>query len=321
MALYLAARQLEISQGWLYDYFVFTDDDVEVDSGGYSLFEQFLDQWRPAVGGPSYRRYPDRLFEAIIHMDLMVWAYHREAVEVFLPLIEDFDENCLWSSNLIANMESSYIYRNHMVSTSIMHIWGAQHRSYKRDADSVFPLVLSNFKSVIKPNLSHCVPQSVDIHTSSYHQGMKGGVIRPKMGNYHLMDLDLKKLEEEERYICPELVFNRKTIGGYYNCCTIDNLLASQAQQNSSNSKLYSLNNKVVTANKQDYYFIYGNMKHIVPANAASYMDVGPIIILNDTITLESFDSSSLTLLNAKCNRDHMKSLWNDFATKVNLLR
>lgn len=76
-ALYLAARQLEISQGWLYDYFMFLDDDVQVSQGNFIVFEQFLQQWRPAVGGPSYRKYPERLFQAISQMDLLAWAFHR----------------------------------------------------------------------------------------------------------------------------------------------------------------------------------------------------------------------------------------------------
>ena len=72
MALYLAARQLEISQGWLYDYFIFVDDDVHFDIGNLTSFEDFLKQWRPAVAGPSYTYYPDQLFQAVGYIDVLL---------------------------------------------------------------------------------------------------------------------------------------------------------------------------------------------------------------------------------------------------------
>ena len=37
-AMYLAARLLEMSQGWLYDYFIFGDDDAEILHGTLELF-------------------------------------------------------------------------------------------------------------------------------------------------------------------------------------------------------------------------------------------------------------------------------------------
>jgi hypothetical protein len=53
MALYLAARQLEMSQGWLYDYFIFADDDLEILQGNFTSFESSLKVWQPSIGCPQ----------------------------------------------------------------------------------------------------------------------------------------------------------------------------------------------------------------------------------------------------------------------------
>ena len=54
MALYLVARLLEIQQGWLYNYFVFTDDDADFAHGNVKSYELFLQLWQPAIGVPGY---------------------------------------------------------------------------------------------------------------------------------------------------------------------------------------------------------------------------------------------------------------------------
>jgi hypothetical protein len=46
MALYLAARRLELKLGWLFDFFVFVDDDADW-FGQLSRFETFLQEWQP----------------------------------------------------------------------------------------------------------------------------------------------------------------------------------------------------------------------------------------------------------------------------------
>lgn len=50
----MAARLLEIEQGWLYNYFVFTDDDADFAKGDAQSYESFLQQWQPAIGVPGY---------------------------------------------------------------------------------------------------------------------------------------------------------------------------------------------------------------------------------------------------------------------------
>lgn len=58
LSLYLAARLLELRQGWLYNYFIVSDDDAELFQVsmpiGLMLFEMNLMLWQPAVGAPVY---------------------------------------------------------------------------------------------------------------------------------------------------------------------------------------------------------------------------------------------------------------------------
>ena len=64
LALYLATRLLELRQGWLYNYFIVMDDDVELVEAGMSIpnvqqlkFEMDLQIWQPAVGAPQFGPY------------------------------------------------------------------------------------------------------------------------------------------------------------------------------------------------------------------------------------------------------------------------
>ena len=83
MALYWAARLLEVHQGWMYNYFVFLDDDVDFGNGNLTHYEDFLRTWQPAVGLPGYipGKYPRQEVQTIGFHDYIFVGYHREAVE------------------------------------------------------------------------------------------------------------------------------------------------------------------------------------------------------------------------------------------------
>jgi hypothetical protein len=68
-------------------------------------------------------------------------------VEVLSPMVKDFDEQCTWSSSLILNLEASYLYRNHIVATSLLHVSNSAHRPYSKDF-VIFPEVLFNFQTI-----------------------------------------------------------------------------------------------------------------------------------------------------------------------------
>jgi hypothetical protein len=46
MALYVTGRLMEVAQGWLYDYYIFTDDDPVLTVGSLANFESDLRLWR-----------------------------------------------------------------------------------------------------------------------------------------------------------------------------------------------------------------------------------------------------------------------------------
>ena len=83
MALYWTARLLEVHQGWLYNYIVFIDDDVDFGNGNLTHYEDFLRTWQPAVGLPGYipAKYPRHEVQTIGFYDYIFVGYHREAVE------------------------------------------------------------------------------------------------------------------------------------------------------------------------------------------------------------------------------------------------
>jgi hypothetical protein len=58
-ALYQRARKLERT----YEYYIFADDDVEFESGGFDLFQERLLETRPALGVPIFSK--TKIFDAI----------------------------------------------------------------------------------------------------------------------------------------------------------------------------------------------------------------------------------------------------------------
>jgi len=94
--LYLAGRLLELAQGWLYNYFIFLNDDISVDAGNFKYFCYSLKLWQPAIGLPSYKfnvqaKYTASYFTgdntvlSLNRINLALIAYHREALEVLHP--------------------------------------------------------------------------------------------------------------------------------------------------------------------------------------------------------------------------------------------
>jgi len=84
MALYLTARHLEEAQGWLYNYFIFTDDDAVFHSGNLMQFQVNLREWQPAIGVPGFisSGYPQKDIDSSNHVDYIFIAFHREVMEV-----------------------------------------------------------------------------------------------------------------------------------------------------------------------------------------------------------------------------------------------
>lgn len=246
-------------------------------------------------------------------------SYCREAVEILFPMVAEFDAVCTWSSSLIQNLEASFIYRNHMIASTVLYVFNSAHRPYSRDT-SIYPAVLSNFQAAIHPSLSkHCSPSDVSYGHNEYYTGQVSGFPRPKLGSYHLMDTNLDLLYSSEREHCGQL--DKYAPPTLPSCCTIDSVYESREQPLQRQHVLAAnYSNHVITDDEIDYFYIFGGLKHSVPANAAKYMgDVGDVIHIADKAVLRSLEPSRLTHLNFKCGkgREMTRELWNDFPLKA----
>ena len=234
LALYVAARLLELSQGWLYNYFVLLDDDVVSDEQSLRSFEADLLLWQPAVAAPNMG-YPIVATKSIANatatsnLDHIVVAYHREAVEILFPYVLEYDSDCSWSSQLMQIFEWSYLYRNHVLFFDSMRVVNSKHRSYPAVCDGHwgFPGVMRSIKQDLPTCLRECfVGMSYSsgmvmkfLRDRAYQQGTANGMARKKQTAYHLMD-DFGKhfLKKNKEKDCIEGKWN----SDIQNVCTID---------------------------------------------------------------------------------------------------
>jgi len=138
--LYLMAREQEARQGWLYNYIVMLDDDIEFEVNGRWLhglgkgiteelgssnmldaslrgFEQWLSEEQPALGALCWNTrgcLPQWTNHSIGHVDHKIVAYHREALETLLPMPTHRDTTCWWASQWVQTLEVSLYYRGFM---------------------------------------------------------------------------------------------------------------------------------------------------------------------------------------------------------------
>ena len=164
LALFLAARQLELLQGWLYDYYLFMDDDVVYTNGcNVSCIDNFftsLREWRPAVAAPVYGQNKKKDYVAAVnHFDFIFIAYHREAVEILQPWSLEFDKDCVWASQVLEVVERSLIYRNHMLVFGSLQVQNSKHRNYPKNCFgngmAFHQVVAYNYKNA-PSNLKNC---------------------------------------------------------------------------------------------------------------------------------------------------------------------
>ena len=200
MALYLAGRLLEMQQGWLYDYFVFLDDDVAPTTPGplaSFLFELDLLQWEPAIAGPFFRNGlgpPTTSVGSTAHLDFLYIAYHREVLELIHPWVFDFDSGCTWGSQLLQTYEFDLVARNHVLFSRDFVVANSKHRAYPREcnfdgagpANVGFPGVHGYVKQKAGKQRAHCLPKTGVIVNDGFVQYLRVGVPRPRLSSYAL---------------------------------------------------------------------------------------------------------------------------------------
>jgi len=216
LALYLAGRQQELRQGWLYSYFVEIDDDITFSLGSPASFHELLSQWEPAIGVPAAQRDVTAGFTSAVRkgelmstlfIEFMMIAYHREALEVLHPWTLEFDHGCIHASQRLQIEEATLLYRQHILTFGDVAVANSKHRyaphraprneTYVNSQTRTACTIHSN-KSVtglhaatvalwhaVPGPLKHCVwPAS----NPALHSKGKGGP-QHKTGRYHLLNL------------------------------------------------------------------------------------------------------------------------------------
>ena len=159
LSLLVAARILELRQGWLYDYFVFLDDDVGLRSGSVSGFERDLQMWLPAIGSPLYPTQPHFIYPtatSVGHVDHIYIGYHREALEVLFPKVTKYNHRSWFHSDWLQILEHSLAYRNHLLIFPSLFVTDLKHRAYPQICN--FDKLIWTFRASLSPLLGGCVP-------------------------------------------------------------------------------------------------------------------------------------------------------------------
>lgn len=203
-----------------------------------------------------------KLVQALIHIDFLMMAYHREALEILHPWILDYDNDCIWASQLMQSFETAIVYRNHQLVFDSIKIRNTQHHEYKRNCWSAsgFPAVHQSHKHATPESINHCSMPNLahfDIQefVQYYAQGARGGVPRPKLASYHLMSSELEHYSREEQANCQ----------GWHprdsQCCTMDLSHNTNFKFSENAELLENLNNKVVFTSESKpldiYYYIW----------------------------------------------------------------
>jgi hypothetical protein len=139
-ALLRQARESKIQ----FDYYVFCDDDIIFQNGGWLEFEELLRKWRPAVAAPLY---PVRAHEntemdvfTVYSFDAIFNAFHSDIIddEVILPYFQEFDSKSWWFSQLFVIHLCAIFYPRHVLQTKAVAVSNGQSRPYPRNEWSDF---------------------------------------------------------------------------------------------------------------------------------------------------------------------------------------
>jgi hypothetical protein len=187
--LYAKALALQQEQGWRAEYFVFTDDDVELHTAAkgwdpYDLFHAALGNVQPAVASVSFldatKKYgkghhhkPERnvcgpITPCAPDVDAAVNAFHATAAPILLPYVTYFDDRDWWSSQgaLIELMVACM--QDHAVQFNQLYIMNPVHRPYPRGgrvSPSIKPLSggLSEVAQYLQPRVSECMRDQIGL--------------------------------------------------------------------------------------------------------------------------------------------------------------
>jgi hypothetical protein len=189
--LYAKARALQQKQGWRAEYYVFTDDDVELFTANgdpYDLFHASLVNVQPAVASVGYlkghhhhkkghhhhkkkggivgdRNVCGPIAPCAPDIDAAVNAFHVTAAPLLLPYDTFFDDRDWWSAQGILIELMLVSMPEHVVQFNNIYLMNFQHRPYPRgdDGGRLPPCVkpksggLSEVAQYLQPRVSECM--------------------------------------------------------------------------------------------------------------------------------------------------------------------
>ncbi|HEX8298998.1 MAG TPA: hypothetical protein VF594_07525 [Rubricoccaceae bacterium] len=183
-----------------YRYYIFLDDDVAFERGGWREFEQALLTYEPAVATPYFPWYEgmsrtDHRMDAhrTYWFDAMFNAFHSDVVEdgILLPYVARFDEESWWYSQAILIYMTFIIYYNHTLQINGVWVSNDKHEEYPKGTD---------FKKVIRW-VNHDIlraPSTWRGRVTSALRRLRGAGPyprpRPKRGSYRISPAQKERL-------------------------------------------------------------------------------------------------------------------------------
>jgi hypothetical protein len=137
-----------------YDYYIFMDDDVEFQKGGYDELEKQLLKLKPAVAipvfvpktthtvlslGTSYFRagyFPLKSYQVSKFGDGQVMAFHKDVLadRLLMPLINRFDEISWWYTSSTQQILMHNLYPQSALQLNSVAVTNESHREYTRNS-------------------------------------------------------------------------------------------------------------------------------------------------------------------------------------------
>ena len=141
-----------------YHYYIFLDDDVDLEFNSFSsqeikrlppfrAFEQWLLDDEPAVGVGNYnknstellnrRRVKCRINEPsvvvpVVQFDALINAFHHKAIKHILPYPTQYDKDSWWISQLHVTYSVELIFRGQALVNVAITAYNGEHHAYPR---------------------------------------------------------------------------------------------------------------------------------------------------------------------------------------------
>jgi len=134
-----------------YDYYIFLDDDVEFECGGFAEFERMLLKYRPSVGLPvvpksrgfrkmlSFLRLKPSKVQVATKIDEQMQAFSRAVINdcLALPYPTRFDEECWWYNTELHQMAIRCFYSHSVLQINTVVVKNDAHTNYPNNFSKI----------------------------------------------------------------------------------------------------------------------------------------------------------------------------------------